>query len=105
MNLITWYNRCALWLMVLAVCAYATASGSPEFAVLAVPTQIALWRLSSRKTGKFLLPRMVVNFLLVAVMVYAALKAQLGLNVEVIAQVVVLIQIIKIGDQIGRAHV
>lgn len=99
MNLVSWHNRCALLLMVLAVTAYATASASPEFAVLAVPTQVALWRLSSRKAGRFLLPRMVVNFLLVAVMVYAALKAQMGLNVEVIAQVVVLIQIIKIGDR------
>src|SRR5262249_4425423 len=99
MNMIAWYNRCAMLLLVLAISAYATASASPEFAVLAVPAVVALWRLSSRKTGRFLLPRLVVNILLLAVMVFAALRAQAGFNVPIIAEVIVLIQVIKIGDR------
>jgi hypothetical protein len=97
--MIAWYNRCAMMLLVLAISAYATASSSPEFAVLAIPAVVALWRLSSRKTGRFLLPRLVVNILLLAVMVFAALRAQAGFNVQTIAEVVVLIQVIKIGDR------
>lgn len=103
MTIATWYNRCALALALLAIVAYSTASSSPEFAVLAVPTVFALWRFSSRKPGarggRFLLPRFVVNILLFAVLAYAALRAQGRLQVETIAQVIVLIQIIKIGDR------
>jgi protein-glutamine gamma-glutamyltransferase len=95
----TWYNRCALWLTLLAILAYSTASGAPEFAVLAMPTVYALWKLSGRKVGRFLLPRFVVNILLFAVLAFAALRAQGQLQVETIAQVIVLIQVIKLGDR------
>ncbi len=103
MTLSTWYNRSALALIVLAIVAYSAASGAPEFAVLAGPVVVMLWRLSCRKgsggTSRFLLPRVVVNIMLFAVLAYALLRAQGRLEVGTIAQVVVLIQIIKIGDR------
>ena len=99
MTLAQWYSRSALSLLVLAIAAYATASRTPEFAVLSIPAVVALWKLSWRKAGRFLLPRFVVNILLFAVLAFAALRAQGRLSVETIAQVVVLIQLIKIGDR------
>lgn len=106
MTLARWYNRSALTLVVLGVLAYSVAAESPEFAVLAGPTVVMLWRLSTRRGsggvgsgGRFLLPRFVVNILLFAVLGFAILRAQGRLEVETIAQVVVLIQIIKIGDR------
>jgi hypothetical protein len=99
MTIAAWYNRCALWLTLLAILAYSTASASAEFAVLAMPTVYALWKLSNRKVGRFLLPRFVVNILLFAVLGFAALRAQGQLRVETIAQVIVLIQVIKLGDR------
>lgn len=112
MTLARWYQRSALALIMLAIFAYSVASGSPEFGVLAGPVVFALWKLSSRRGGtassqvsggagggRFLLPRLVVNIMLFAVLAYALLRAQGTLEVETIAQVVVLIQIIKIGDR------
>lgn len=99
MTLTSWYNRSVLLLLLLAISAYSTASQAPEFAVLAIPTVFALWRLSCRRAGRFLLPRFVVNILLMAVIAYAVLRAQGAFAVETIAQVVVLIQVIKIGDR------
>ncbi len=99
MTLLAWYNRCTLLMLLLAISSYATASRAPEFAVLAMPAVFALWRLSCRRSGRFLLPRLVVNILLVAVIAYAVLRSQGTFAVETIAQVVVLIQIVKIGDR------
>lgn len=99
MSLLAWYNRCTLLMLLLAISSYATASRAPEFAVLAMPAVFALWRLSCRRSGRFLLPRLVVNILLIAVIAYAVLRSQGNFAVETIAQVVVLIQIVKIGDR------
>lgn len=102
MNLIRTYTRCAAALTALGITSFATAAytasdAAPLLAVIGLPASLLGWWLSAR--AKFLLPRWLVNSLLTLALAYAILRSVAGFQVETIAELVVFIQIIKIGDR------
>lgn len=96
------YNICACLLVVLAVTSYFCATvyvGEPALlmGVFTLPAIIVAWWLSAN--GRLLLPRWMVNAMLLFAMAYAAMRALQGVKVEVVAELVAFIQLIKIGDR------
>jgi transglutaminase-like putative cysteine protease len=103
MNLVLAYNRCACVLTLLAISSYVAATFyNFEPALLigigGLPAVAAAWWYTSRHRS--VLPRWVVNGLLLLAVAYAAARAaSQRVTVEVIAELVVLIQLIKLGDR------
>jgi hypothetical protein len=100
-NLIRAYQRCACLLVLLGITSFTVAANkeseaAPLLAVIGLPGAAAAWWLSVR--GYFLLSRWAVNTLLTMALLYALLRLA-HVNVEVISELVVFIQIIKIGDR------
>jgi len=102
-NLLRAYNRCLCLIVVLGITSFSTSSsvdGSSAalLAAFALPVAIGAWWLSVRH--KMLLPRSVVNLLLLAVLAYAAMQAAARrFNVDGVAELVIFIQLIKLGDR------
>ncbi len=100
MNLEPRYQRAACLAVLLGITAYATAAEWLLLAVVAVPLVIGLWRFSSRPVSRLLLPRWAVNLFLSGALVYAALRTVTrGPDVEGVAELVILLQLIKLGDR------
>ncbi len=102
MSLVRSYNRSACLLCVLGITTYFTATVYTDqpamlIGLCGLPAVVAAWWLSSRH--KLLLPRWAVNGLLLLAVAYAASHALRRVTVEVIADLVVLIQVIKLGDR------
>lgn len=103
MNLLRAYNRCLCIIVVLGITSFSTASsagGSAAalLAAFALPVSVGAWWLSVRH--RMLLPRSVVNLLLLAVLAYAALQAAARrFDVDSVAELVIFIQLIKLGDR------
>jgi transglutaminase-like putative cysteine protease len=101
-NLVRTYNIAACCLVSLAITSYCAATiyvGDPAMLLgfVILPAIIAAWVFSAR--GVLLLPRFLVNTLLLLAMAYAALRATRVVSVEVVAELVTFIQLIKIGDR------
>lgn len=93
------YNRLACVMTLLGITSYATAAGTPVLALIAVPLVVAAWRLTSGPR-KLLLPRIAVNVLLLGVLGWALVRASSGrVDVDAIAELVLLIQLVKLGDR------
>jgi transglutaminase-like putative cysteine protease len=102
MNLNRAYQRCALALAVLGILSYATAarqtaSGAPGLLVWALPALCTGWYLSARRS--FTLPRAAVNALLTGALGYAILRAISGMDVSTVAELVIFLLVIKVGDR------
>lgn len=102
MKLVRTYNVAACCLVSLAITSYCAATvyvGDPALLLgfFILPAIIAAWVLSAR--GVLLLPRFLVNTLLLLAMAYATLRATRVVSVEVVAELVAFIQLIKIGDR------
>jgi transglutaminase-like putative cysteine protease len=99
MSLARLYHRLLLLTGVLALGAYSTADRAPLLALLAIPAYTVGWSLSSRPQRRLLFPRGAVNAFLAAVIGSALLRSLQRVDVTVIAQLVVLILLIKFGDR------
>lgn len=102
MSFVRSYNRAACLLCVLGITSYIMATfyifqPALLIALCGLPAVVLAWHFSSRH--RLLLPRWAVNGMLLAAVCYAALKALQGVSVEVIAELVVFIQIIKLCDR------
>ena len=95
------YNLAILFTGLLAVSAYCTAAGLPLLAAIVLPLYMVGWWLSFRSAGRLLFPRLVVNALLAGAIGYAILASLKAVNVEVIAQLVIFMLLIKLGDRRG----
>ncbi len=99
------YQRATCTAVVLGITSYATAAGSVPLALFAVPLVVGLWRVSSAAPGespRFLLPRWAVNLLLAGTLLFAGYRTVTrGPSVEGVAELVVLLQLIKLGDRRG----
>jgi protein-glutamine gamma-glutamyltransferase len=95
------YNRTILLVGLLSISAYCTAAKLPILALVALSVFVAGWWYSMRPTKRLLLPRLVVNILLGGVLAYAVMSSLNGINIETIAQLVIFIQLIKLGDRRG----
>ncbi len=94
------YQRAACLTVVLGITAYATAAGWVLLAIVAVPLVIGLWWVSSGHGARLLLPRWAVNLLLAGALAYAVYRTVThGPDVEGVAELVVLLQLIKMGDR------
>jgi protein-glutamine gamma-glutamyltransferase len=96
------YQWCALSLAVLGVIAYATAAqqsatGAPGLLVWALPALCTGWYLSVARS--FALPRAAVNALLTGALGYAALRTLSGIDVSTVAELVIFLLVIKVGDR------
>lgn len=103
MNIDRRYQCTACLAVALAMATYATAAGWALLAIVAIPLVVVLWRLSSAPAGAtpaLLLPRWMVNLLLAASLAYAAWRTTVrGPDVEGVAELVILLQLIKLGDR------
>lgn len=102
MNLLRAYTRCATLLTALGITCFAAAVSSqseqtPLLAILGLPAALLAWWLSVR--GRFLLPRWIVNILLGVALLYALVRVTQEFSVDAIGELVIFIQIIKIGDR------
>lgn len=103
MNLHLLFNRCLCLIVILGITSFATAAAvtstaAPLLLAFALPVAVGAWWLSLRR--RMLLPRSVVNLLLLAVLAYAALQAlSRRFTVDGVAELVVFIQLIKLGDR------
>jgi protein-glutamine gamma-glutamyltransferase len=104
MNLNRAYQWCSLLLAVLGILSYAsaaqqTSAGIPLLLVWALPALCTGWYLSAARS--FVLPRAAVNALLTGALAYAALQlyAQRSIDVGRIAELVIFLLIIKVGDR------
>jgi protein-glutamine gamma-glutamyltransferase len=100
MNTEPLYNRMLLAVMLLGVAAYAAAGPAILLAVFAVPLAYAAWRYSQRADGPSQLPTFAVNTLLFAAIAFATYRtATQGFDVSYVAELVVLLQLIKLTDR------
>jgi transglutaminase-like putative cysteine protease len=101
-NLNRAYQWCALLLAVLGIVSFAaaaeqTSAGAPLILVWALPALCTGWYLSAARS--FVLPRAAVNALLAGALAYAALQAMTGLDVNRVAELVIILLIIKVADR------
>lgn len=100
MNLARRYHRAAGLLVVLGITSYTTAAEAPMFALVGVPIVLVAWRLTRDPDRRPHLPRWVVNTLLVGAILYAAWRgATRGADVDGVAELVLLLQLVKLGDR------
>lgn len=103
MNLLRAYARSLCVVIVLGITTFSSASSADGtstglLVAFALPVAVGAWWLSVRH--RMLLPRAVVNLLLLAVLAYAALQAAARrFDVDSVAQLVIFIQLIKLGDR------
>lgn len=104
MTIPTLYNRFMLLILVLGMAAYTAAAPALYLAIFAIPAAYVGWRVSSRTgpSGPPRLPGAAVNILLMGVVAWAVYRsATHGFEVSHVAELVVLIQLIKLGDRRG----
>ncbi|MBY0263788.1 MAG: DUF3488 domain-containing protein, partial [Phycisphaerales bacterium] len=103
MKLLSAYDRMVRWTVGLAIVAFAAADEQPLLLLLAVPVFIATALLKGRSGGWPMLPTPLVNVLVLAAIVYAAVKTTLLGGgepvVSTLGQFLVLILLIKLVDR------
>jgi transglutaminase-like putative cysteine protease len=97
----TLYQRLLLVVGVLALSAYCTADGAVVLAALAIPGYVLGWWLSSRPERRLRFPRRIVNVCLGGAIGYALFRSLHSVHVTTIAELVIFIQLIKLGDRRG----
>jgi protein-glutamine gamma-glutamyltransferase len=95
------YNTALLLTGLLAISAYCTAASLPVLAMAILPGFALGWWLSSRERRRLLFPRRIVNILLTLAVAYAVLVSLQQIQIETIAQLVMFMQLIKLGDRRG----
>lgn len=102
------YNRSLLLVLVLGIASYTVAAPALLMALLAIPAAYIGWRLSMRSAGgspikaSARLPASAVNLLLIAAVAFAVYRASTqGFEVSHVAELVVFILLIKLGDRRG----
>jgi protein-glutamine gamma-glutamyltransferase len=102
MNTAPLYNRMILLVMLLGIAAYAAAAPALLLAIFAMPVGYVGWRLSQRPDRPARLPTFAVNLLLFAAVAFAVYRtASHGFEVTYIGELVVFLQLIKLGDRRG----
>ncbi|MFM9996512.1 MAG: DUF3488 and DUF4129 domain-containing transglutaminase family protein [Phycisphaerales bacterium] len=87
-------------LILLGITAYTTAADAPLFALVGIPIVLVSWRLTRDEEARPHLPRWLVNVLLFAAMGFAAWRgASRGPDVDSVAELVLLLLLIKLGDR------
>jgi protein-glutamine gamma-glutamyltransferase len=96
------YSRLMLILILLGIGAFSAAAPAPMLAVFALPAAYIGWRLSTREGKPWRMPALAVHLLLMAAIAFAVYRSTTyGFEVTYIAELVVFLQLIKLGDRRG----